>query len=190
MDLDGCAEQQKDDDKDGIKNHLDNCPNTPVGELIDTSGCALLQLDSDGDGVSDAEDDFKFDSNLSVDTDGDGVADSMDAYPEDGTRSVAEAVESGNGMLYGIITLLILALVGGGGFIFMRKPDDASTMFDSASSPDAASEQFAANEEKSLPSIESVSEQWEENGVHWSKDAEGNLSYFDAASQEWIPYQS
>lgn len=190
VDLDGCAEQQKDDDKDGIKNHLDNCPNTPVGELIDTSGCALLQLDSDGDGVSDAEDDFKFDSNLSVDTDGDGVADSMDAYPEDGTRSVAEAVESGNGLLYGIITLLILALVGGGGFIFMRKPDDASTMFDSASSPDEASEQFAANEEKSLPSIESVSEQWEENGVHWSKDAEGNLSYFDAASQEWIPYQS
>ncbi len=190
VDLDGCAEQQKDDDEDGIKNHLDNCANTPAGELIDASGCAMLQLDSDGDGVSDAEDDFKFDANESLDTDGDGIADRLDAYPEDATRSATEVADSGNGMLYGIITLLVLALAGGAGFTFMRKPDETNTMFDSASSPDAASEQFAASEEKSLPSIESVSEQWEENGVHWSKDAEGNLSYFDAASQEWVPYQS
>ena len=190
VDLDGCADQQKDDDNDGIKNHLDNCPNTPVGELIDASGCALLQLDSDGDGVSDAEDAFKYDSNLSVDTDGDGVADSLDAYPEDGTRSAIEAVESGNGMLYAIITLLVLALLGGGGFVFMRKPDDASDMFESNQTTDSASEQFAAQEEKSLPSIHSTPEQWEENGVHWSRDAEGNLSYFDATSQEWLPYES
>ena len=190
VDLDGCADQQKDDDKDGIKNHLDNCPNTPVGELIDASGCALLQLDSDGDGVSDAEDDFKFDSNLSVDTDGDGVADSLDAYPEDGTRSAADVVESGNGMLYVIITLLILALVGGGGFMFMRKPNEASNMFDTIQTTDASSEQFAAEEEKALPNITSNAEQWEENGVHWSRDEQGNLSYFDASSQGWVPYES
>ena len=190
VDLDGCAEQQKDDDKDGIKNHLDNCPNTPVGELIDANGCALLQLDSDGDGINDAEDDFKFDANESVDTDGDGIADRLDAYPEDATRSAAEITESGNGMLYGIITLLVLALAGGAGFVFMRKPDEANTMFESNNTTDSASEQFAASEEKSLPSIESASEQWEENGVHWTRDSAGNLSYFDAASQEWLPFQS
>ena len=93
-------------------------------------------------------------------------------------------------MLYGIITLLVLALAGGAGFMFMRKPDDASAMFDSNVTTDAASEQYAASEDKTLPSIESNAEQWEENGVHWSRDAEGNLSYFDAASQEWLPFQS
>ena len=72
----------------------------------------------------------------------------------------------------------------------MRKPDDASDMFESNQTTDSASEQFAAQEEKSLPSIHSTHEQWEENGVHWSRDAEGNLSYFDATSQEWLPYES
>ena len=75
VDLDGCSEQQKDDDEDGIKNHVDECPNTPEDELINAVGCALFQLDSDQDGVNDAEDAFKFDANESVDTDNDGVAD-------------------------------------------------------------------------------------------------------------------
>jgi hypothetical protein len=46
-------------------------------------------------------------------------------------------------------------------------------------------------EEKSLPSIEEASgpQQWEENGVHWSRDENGTLSYFDAAANAWVPYQ-
>ena len=191
VDVDGCSQQQKDDDKDGIKNHLDNCPNTPVDELIDPVGCALSQLDSDGDGVNDAEDAFKFDANESVDTDGDGVADRWDAYPEDASRSQAEAEESGNGILYAVIVLLLLALIGGGGYIYTRKPELSSSPFaQAAASMDAATEQYMGQtESKDLPSLQEGPHQWEENGVHWSRDANGQLSYYDAQSGAWVAYQ-
>lgn len=192
VDIDGCADQQKDDDKDGIKNHLDDCPNTPMDELIDPMGCALSQLDTDGDGVNDAEDAFKFDANESVDTDGDGVADRWDAYPEDATRSQAEVESSGNGMLYLIIAVLLLALLGGGGYMFTRKPVTSNSPFAEATAAmDAATEQnFAAEGSKDLPDLEGAQpQQWEENGVHWSRDANGQLSYYDAQAGAWVAYQ-
>ncbi len=190
VDLDGCSEQQKDDDEDGIKNHVDECPNTPEDELINAVGCALFQLDSDQDGVNDAEDAFKFDANESVDTDNDGVADRWDAYPEDPTRSQAEVEESGNGLLYGVIVLLIVGLLGGGGYFYTRKPEMTVGPFDEAmNSMDAATEQNMGDE-KNLPSLEGTGpQQWEENGVHWSRDANGQLSYYDATSQQWVPFQ-
>ena len=192
VDLDGCSEQQKDDDEDGIKNHVDDCPNTPEGELIDAVGCALIQRDSDGDGVNDAEDAFKFDANESMDTDNDGVADRWDAYPEDPTRSQAAVEESGNGVLYAIIALLVLGLLGGGGYFYTRKPDftTANPFGEAAESMDAATEQNMGAQSKQLPSIEEAGpQQWEENGVHWSRDEQGNLSYYDAASGQWVAYQ-
>ena len=192
VDLDGCSEQQKDDDEDGIKNHVDDCPNTPEGELIDAVGCALIQRDSDGDGVNDAEDAFKFDANESMDTDNDGVADRWDAYPEDPTRSQAAVEESGNGVLYAIIALLVLGLLGGGGYFYTRKPDftTANPFGEAAESMDAATEQNMGAQSKQLPAIEEAGpQQWEENGVHWSRDEQGNLSYYDAASGQWVAYQ-
>ena len=190
VDLDGCSEQQKDDDEDGIKNHVDECPNTPEGELINAVGCALFQLDSDQDGVNDAEDAFKFEANESVDTDNDGVDDRWDAYPEDSTRSQAEVEESGNGLLYGVIALLIVGLLGGGGYFYTRKPEMTAGPFDEAmNSMDAATEQNMG-EEKNLPTLEGTGpQQWEENGVHWSRDANGQLSYYDATSEQWVPFQ-
>ena len=191
VDVDGCAEQQKDDDNDGIKNHVDDCPNTPEGELIDAVGCALVQLDSDGDGVNDAEDAFKFDANESVDTDNDGVADRWDAYPEDPTRSQAEVEEGGNGMVYAVIALLLVGLLGGGGYFYTRKQDVATSPFaDAMDQMDAATEHNMGGSDKTLPSLENAEpQQWEENGVHWSKDANGQLSYYDAASGAWVPYE-
>jgi hypothetical protein len=190
VDIDGCSDQQKDDDGDGIKNHVDACANTPNDELIDAVGCALTQLDSDGDGVSDAEDAFKFDANESVDTDNDGVADRWDAYPEDPTRSQAEVEESGNGMLYAIIALLLLGLIGGGGYVFTRKPSSENPFAIAAGNMDSVTEQNMGGVEKSLPSIEeNSSQQWEENGVHWNRNEQGQLSYYDAASEAWVPYQ-
>lgn len=190
VDLDGCSEQQKDDDEDGIKNHVDECPNTPDGDLINAVGCALFQLDSDQDGVNDAEDAFKFDANESVDTDNDGVADRWDAYPEDPTRSQAEVEESGNGLLYGVIALLLVGLLGGGGYFYSRKPEMVAGPFDGTlDSMDAATEQNMSGD-KNLPSIEGAeSQQWEENGVHWSRDANGQLSYYDATSEQWLPFE-
>jgi hypothetical protein len=192
VDVDGCSDQQKDDDKDGIKNHLDKCPNTPTDELIDPMGCALTQLDSDGDGVNDAEDAFKFDANESVDSDGDGVADRWDAFPDDASRSQAEVEESGNGMLYAIIAVLLLALLGGGGYMFTRKPVMSNSPFAEATAAmDAATEQYMdQSASKDLPELQQQQpHQWEENGVHWSRDANGQLSYYDAQSGAWVAYQ-
>lgn len=42
-----------DDDKDGVLNSVDQCPNTAAGVAVNTKGC---DLDSDGDGVVDAAD--------------------------------------------------------------------------------------------------------------------------------------
>ncbi|MEH6748192.1 MAG: PQQ-dependent sugar dehydrogenase [Maribacter arcticus] len=42
---------QADDDNDGVINSLDLCPNTPIGETVDTNGCSSSQLDDDNDGV-------------------------------------------------------------------------------------------------------------------------------------------
>jgi hypothetical protein len=151
-------------------------------------------LDSDNDGVNDAEDDFRFDANETTDTDGDGVADRWDEFPEDASRSQAEAESSGNGMLYLIIAVLLLALLGGGGYVFTRKPVTSNSPFvQAAASMDAATEEYMAGaaEAKELPALEGGQpQQWEENGVHWSRDAEGNLSYYDAESGAWLAYQA
>ena len=58
VDQNGCSEDQKDDDQDGMMNSVDQCPNTQLGEIIDDNGCSLSQLDTDGDGVNDLEDAF------------------------------------------------------------------------------------------------------------------------------------
>lgn len=42
-----------DDDRDGVPNRRDRCPNTPLGALVDRRGCAT---DHDGDGVPDGID--------------------------------------------------------------------------------------------------------------------------------------
>ena len=44
---------EMDDDKDGVGNSIDQCPNTPIGVTVDAVGCPL---DSDGDGVPDYRD--------------------------------------------------------------------------------------------------------------------------------------
>jgi OOP family OmpA-OmpF porin len=40
-----------DDDKDGVANTADACPNTPAGEAVDAKGCSESQKDDDHDGV-------------------------------------------------------------------------------------------------------------------------------------------
>jgi OOP family OmpA-OmpF porin len=51
----------KDTDGDGVYDHLDRCPGTPRGTLVDAVGCPLqpkpaAPVDSDGDGVMDDDD--------------------------------------------------------------------------------------------------------------------------------------
>jgi len=75
--------RSKDQDLDGVRNWLDECPNTPFGAKVDAKGCPI---DSDGDGVFDGLD--KCDGTPSgakvdkdgcpIDSDGDGVPDGID----------------------------------------------------------------------------------------------------------------
>ena len=82
-----------DKDKDGVKDGVDKCPGTPVGEAVDAAGCSASQRDSDNDGVKDNADKCpntasgaKVDANgcaaEQLDKDGDGVTDSADKCPD------------------------------------------------------------------------------------------------------------
>ncbi len=76
----------KDDDKDGVRNKKDKCPETPLGDLVDKKGCTV---DTDGDGVADNKDlcpdtpkGHPVDSvGCTLDDDKDGVFNPDDACP-------------------------------------------------------------------------------------------------------------
>jgi hypothetical protein len=44
-------------------------------------------------------------------------------------------------------------------------------------------------EETQLLQETTQNQEWEENGVKWSKNSEGTLYYYDAQSEQWIEYQ-
>ena len=72
-----------DDDKDGVANKRDKCPNTPAGVTVDAKGCPV---DFDNDGVADYLDKCpKLAGSVALngcpDTDNDGVADVDDKCP-------------------------------------------------------------------------------------------------------------
>ncbi|MCV2886608.1 OmpA family protein [Aestuariibacter sp. AA17] len=75
-----------DDDRDGVDNGYDQCPNTPLGTAVDSNGCPL---DSDKDGVTDEKDACPdTPAGMSVnergcpsDADGDGVPNATDKCP-------------------------------------------------------------------------------------------------------------
>ncbi|MEC8151549.1 MAG: hypothetical protein VX068_02780, partial [Candidatus Thermoplasmatota archaeon] len=106
-------------------------------------------------------------------------------------RSQAEVEEGGNGVLYAVIALLMVGLLGGGGYFYTRKPDLNSGPFAEVSGrTDVATEQNMGGGDKNLPSLDNAEpQQWEENGVHWSRDVNGQLSYYDASAGAWVPYQ-
>lgn len=79
---------KQDNDKDGVSNRRDKCPDTPYGVIVNKKGCPL---DTDGDGVYDFLDkcpDTPKEAHSTIDadgcpidTDGDGVFDYMDKCP-------------------------------------------------------------------------------------------------------------
>ena len=191
VDLDGCSAYQKDDDDDGVKNIDDDCPLSPTGSIVFDDGCALTQMDSDQDGVNDAEDDFPLDRNETTDTDGDGVSDKYDYYPDDATRSEQVAESGGGGLVYAIIALL--AISGLAALLVIRKnqqlPAETSPFASQDYADSATESNMGVESSKELPAIGESPQQWEENGVNWSRAADGSLSYYDAASGTWIAYQ-
>ncbi|MBT5726703.1 MAG: hypothetical protein HOI75_02650, partial [Euryarchaeota archaeon] len=89
----GCADNQLDEDQDGVMNDMDQCPQTEYQDVVDAIGCSQAQreTDSDGDGVFDPVDlcpltmDTEVDANgcstAQLDSDDDGVSDADDACP-------------------------------------------------------------------------------------------------------------
>ena len=82
------ASRDKDDDNDGVRNKMDDCPN--VSGVAQNNGCPE-EADSDGDGVVDAMDKcpeaYGTDNGcpevlMEADTDGDSVLDSADKCPK------------------------------------------------------------------------------------------------------------
>ena len=84
-----------DSDNDGISDDLDECPNTPSDEIVDSKGCSISQRDDDEDGINNGidqcpgtpigteVDEFGC-SELQNDLDQDGVINSEDQCPETG----------------------------------------------------------------------------------------------------------
>lgn len=76
-----------DQDKDGVKDKFDQCPDTPTGALVDQYGCPL---DGDGDGVYDGIDQCAETpkgcvvdiTGCPIDADKDGVCDGLDKCPD------------------------------------------------------------------------------------------------------------
>ena len=78
-----------DTDNDGVTDTMDECPDTPTGEIVDLNGCSDTQKDADRDGVTDALDQCPGTttgeavnangcSDSQKDMDGDGINDAMD----------------------------------------------------------------------------------------------------------------
>ncbi|MDQ7045020.1 MAG: TolC family protein [Sulfurimonas sp.] len=78
----GCKKVAQDDDKDGVFNRKDKCPETPLGTKVDILGCERIR-DKDSDGVIDTLDECKNTINgrkvngigCELDGDEDGVVD-------------------------------------------------------------------------------------------------------------------
>jgi len=75
---------RQDTDGDGVRDGIDECPDTPAGVQVDEKGCPL---DRDGDGVPDYKDDCPDEAgspqfNGCPDKDGDGIIDKNDDCPD------------------------------------------------------------------------------------------------------------
>lgn len=80
-----------DQDGDGVKDLIDNCPTIPNADQANYDGDAFgdaCDTDDDNDGVLDTEDLFPFDPTESVDTDGDGIGNNSDS--DDDNDNVAD----------------------------------------------------------------------------------------------------
>jgi len=107
-------------------------------------------------------------------------------------RTLNRVVSASSTQSWPILALLIIC--GLGAVLVVRRnqnlPENNSP-FATQSHGDTATEAFMNDESaKDLPAIETESQQWEENGVNWSKSADGSLYYYDNETGQWIPYQA
>ncbi len=83
------GESPSDEDRDGVNDDADECPETPRRAKVDEKGCALDVSDSDKDGVGAYKDECPespegvevAENGCPVDEDEDGIADYIDRCP-------------------------------------------------------------------------------------------------------------
>lgn len=86
-----------DDDRDGIENTSDNCPQASNPNQLDSDSDTLGDAcddDDDNDGLSDSVENELGSNPLAKDSDNDGVADPNDAFPTDATKTSHEVPKS------------------------------------------------------------------------------------------------
>ncbi len=93
----------QDSDNDGVSDDVDQCPNTPAGDEVDTVGCTVIDnKDTDNDGVLDVNDQCPntpagttvdaVGCPIQTDSDGDGVTDDVDQCPNTPEGDTVNAV--------------------------------------------------------------------------------------------------
>ena len=89
-------------------------------------------------------------------------------------------------MIYALLIIIILGIVGA---LLVVKNRQGNTQQNSLFAQQMNYENNNAQsslEQKNIPNIDNTQPQtntWEENGVHWTRDNEGNLSFYDQEAQ-------
>jgi len=100
--VDNTPPSPSDSDGDGVRDTVDECPNTPPGTPVDATGCEATGDDADSDGVPDSADncantaagatvDAHGCAAAQRDTDNDGVNDALDQCPRTPTTVTVDA---------------------------------------------------------------------------------------------------
>ena len=186
-DLDGCSPDQKDSDDDGVYDHMDKCSHTTVGSFIDDDGCADDQKDSDGDGVSDANDAFPNNADETKDTDGDGVADGEDYFPNDASMSHEDEAKDNSWIIYVLLFVVLSCVVT---IVVMRIGTNRNSGENVLETTDEmlgdALPAESLQDMAAQMSVATTPEQWTDaSGIHWTRQPDGSLMFFDVASGEW-----
>ena len=90
--------------------------------------------------------------------------------------------------MYAVLALVVVCSLAD--WLVVKRDEGAASVgsaFAAANQADSKSEAHFGGESKELPQIDEP-QQWEENGVNWSKAADGTLSYWDEASSSWLVY--
>ena len=180
MDDIGCSESQLDDDDDDVMNDADTCDDTPSGESVDDIGCSESELDSDNDNIMNNIDQCN-DTQAGDEVDETGCSQKAQSTNVQSTED--------EGLSLGLILVLGLLIIGliVGGIMFLTKHKETEDELKSFEMEAEAMLAYANQEAQ--PALQEP-KQWEDDdGVHWSRTAEGNLFMWNDEANEWQKYE-
>ena len=93
-------------------------------------------------------------------------------------------------MMFAFLAIIVLGIIGALLVVKNRQTEtQQNSLFVQQMQYDNSTQTNMA-QQKEIPNIEAENSptSWEENGVHWTKDEAGNLSYFNQETQQWTQY--